>query len=259
MDNAHPPLPTASDPWRVLSEGAATLGVPLTPAQLRAFQDYTALLLATNQQFNLTAVRDLDGVIAKLHLDSLSLLAPIAHAAGLSADDLRVQPWRAVDVGAGAGIPGLPFLLVWPALHLTLIESVRKKGVFLKDTLAKLGRTGLVLIERAEIVGRDAAHRERYDLVLARAVAELPTLVELTLPLARVGGLIALPKGPKAAQELQAAGAAIAQLGGEIIDLLELATPGVAEARTLVLLRKRQSTPAAYPRAPGLPAKRPLQ
>ncbi len=234
------------------------LGVPLTPAQLRNFQDYTALLLAANQQFNLTAVRDLAGIIAKLHLDSLSLLAPIAHAAGLSLDDLRAQTWRAADVGAGAGIPGLPLLLAWPGLQLTLIESVRKKGVFLKDALAKLGRSGLVLIERAEIVGRDMAHRERYDLVLARAVAELPTLVELTLPLVRVGGLVALPKGPKAAQELQTAGAAIARLGGEVSDLIELAVPGVEETRTLVLLRKRQPTPAAYPRAPGLPAKRPL-
>lgn len=250
--------PTPIDPWERLAAGAAALGAPLTSDQMAAFQRYTALLIETNRHVNLTAVRDLESIIPKLHLDSLSLLAPIAAAAGLPVAALRSQPWRAVDVGSGAGIPGLPLLFAWPPLRLTLIESVQKKARFLTEVIFLLSEQAEVLAERAEVVGQGAAWRQQYDLVLARAVAPLPTLVELTLPLARVGGLAALPKGLGLHEELAQAGAAIALLGGEVAAVHDLLIPGVVEQRTLLLLRKVRPTPAAYPRRAGLPAKSPL-
>lgn len=247
-----------ADPWRFLRDGAAQLSAPLNEEQMQLFRGYTELLQATNQQFNLTAVRDLPGIVAKLHLDSLSLLGPIASAAGLDIADLRQSGWRAADVGSGAGIPGLPLLLAWPGLRLSLIESVQKKGVFLRQTLAAINKTALVLIERAEIVGQQPAHRGGYDLVVARAVAEMTTLAELTIPLARVGGLVVLPKGAKASDECAAAGFAIHLLGAEVVGVETLTVPGVEESRAAVILRKTRPTPPAYPRRPGLPAKRPL-
>jgi 16S rRNA (guanine527-N7)-methyltransferase len=254
------PAPPAllAEPWRLLIDGAAQLGAPLRDDQVQNFQRYTELLLAANQQFNLTAVRDSPGMVAKLHLDSLSLLGPIAKAAGLDIAGLRQSGWRAADVGSGAGIPGIPLLLAWPSLRLSLIESIQKKGVFLRQTLAALNKSGLVLIERAEIVGQEPSHRGGYDLVVARAVAEMSTLAELTIPLARVGGLVILPKGAKAGAECAAAGYAIQLLGAEVVGVEVLTVPGVEESRAAIILRKIRPTPPAYPRRPGLPAKRPL-
>lgn len=248
----------ASDPWAFLVAGAFQLGVPLTDKQIQQFRRYTALLLAANQQFNLTAVRDLPGIVAKLYLDSLSLLGPIARASGLDITDLRRAEWSGVDIGSGAGIPGIPMLLAWPGLRLCLIESIHKKGVFLRQTLAELNENAVVLVERAEIVGQNPAHRGSYDVVLARAVAELSTLAELTLPLARVGGLVALPKGGKAHDETATAAYAITALGGDLVGIEPLSVPGVEETRTVVLVRKVRPTPPTYPRKPGLPNKRPL-
>lgn len=256
------PLPSSAglvvEPWAFLAAGAAQMGAPLSAEQLQQSHLYTDRLLAANQQFNLTAVRDLPSVITKLHLDSLSLLGPIAQAGGLDIAGLRQARWRAVDVGSGAGIPGIPLLLAWPVLRLTLIESVQKKCVFLRQTLADLKLDAVVLGERAEIVGQQPAHRGGYDLVLARAVAELPTLAELTLPLARVGGLVVLPKGAKVHDEVAAAAVAIQMLGGEVAGVKALAVPGVEESRAVVILRKTRPTPPAYPRRPGLPNQRPL-
>lgn len=246
------------DPWGFLAAGAVQLGAPLADEQLERFRRYSELLLAANQQFNLTAIRDLPGIVAKLHLDSLSLLGPIARVSGLDIASLRRTAWRGVDVGSGAGIPGIPLLLVWPGLHLTLIESVQKKGIFLRQTVADLKADAEILIERAEVAGQHPAHRGGYDLVLARAVAELTTLVELTLPLARVGGLVVLPKGAKAGDEAATASHAIQVLGGEMVSVEALTVPGVAESRAAVILRKVRPTPTAYPRRPGLPSKRPL-
>lgn len=247
-----------ADPWALFTAAAAALGVSLDETQIGRFRRYTELLLAANQQFNLTAVRELPDILTKLYLDSLSLLMPLAQATNLSIPALREQPWRAADVGTGAGIPAIPLGIVWPSLQLSLIESVQKKVRFVQQAVVALGLNATVLAERAEVVARYPAHREAYDLVLARAVAPLPTLVELTLPLARPGGWIALPKGPKVTAELAQAAYAIALLGGELVGSPTLTIPGMAETRVLVLLRKVAPCPAAYPRAVGLPGKRPL-
>ncbi len=241
-----------------LAQAAESLGVPLTPDQIDLFRHYTDLLLAANQRMNLTALRDEDALTLRYHLDALALLPIIAQAAGLTPDELRRGAWRAADVGSGGGAPAIPLAIAWPGLRYALIESIAKKARFLEDAARALHLPLTVINARAEEVGRDPVHREAYDLVTARAVAALPALVELTLPLARVGGLAVYPKGPRAQEEADAARRAIELLGGELLGVEEIVVPDVEEARFAVVVRKIAPTPARYPRRPGLPVKRPL-
>jgi 16S rRNA (guanine527-N7)-methyltransferase len=243
--------------WRSFAQQASELSVPLTQEQIDRFRRYTDLLLNANRRINLTALRDEASLMTKFYLDALGLLPVIARYAGLSPDQLRIQPWCAADVGSGGGAPAIPLAIAWPDLRYTLIESIAKKARFLDETAASLGLNMTVVIDRAENASRSSKHRERYDLVTARAVAALATLVELTLPLARVGSLIVLPKGPKAQEEADDA-AAIELLGGELAGIEQLAIPGVDETRMAVVIRKIAPTPDRYPRRPGLPSKKPL-
>ena len=245
-------------PWQSFVHYARELGVPLTPAQLDLFRRYTQMLLETNQRVNLTALRDESALIAKFHLDALALIPVIARYAGLAPDALCAQPWRAADVGAGGGAPAIPLAIAWPELRYTLIESIAKKARFLAETAEALSLPLTVVNVRAEDAGRASAHRQRYDLVTARAVAALPALVELTLPLARVGGLIVLPKGPRAQEEADAASRVIQLLGGELAGVERVLVPGVKEKRMVVVIRKTAPTPEAYPRRAGIPGRKPL-
>ena len=242
----------------IFAQHAREMGVPLTPEQLDLFRRYTDLLLEANRRVNLTALRDEAALMSKFHLDALSLLPVIAHYAGLPSDELRQQAWRAADVGSGGGAPAIPLAIAWPELRYTLIESIAKKARFLAEAATALGLNLTVVNARAEDAGRASEHRAGYDLVTARAVAALPALVELTLPLARVGGLIVLPKGPKAPQEVDAAARAIHLLGGELAGVASVAIPDVKETRMVVVIRKIAATPEKYPRRAGLPGRKPL-
>jgi len=186
------------------------------------------------------------------------MLEPVAVAASLDVSELRQQPWRALDLGSGAGAPGIPWQIVCSEMQFTLADSIRKKVDFLKTVSQVLALPAVAISARAESLGHDPEHREQYHLVMARAVAALPTLVEYTLPFARMGGLVALPKGPKAQQECSAAQPAIDKLGGKLLGVFPLKVPGDDAQRKLVLLRKTQSTPQNYPRRIGIPTKRPL-
>ncbi len=242
---------------KLLSESARCLGLKLNEEHRRAFGIYYGELVAWNEKFNLTAITDYDQVQIKHFLDSLTCL--------LADEDLtrticQQRGVRAIDIGAGAGFPGLPLKIVCPGLQLTLLEAIGKKVGFLEHIVSRLGLAGVEVIKgRAEELGQDAAHRERYDLALARAVAELPVLVEYALPFCRLGGLFVAQKGAEGDAEARAAEGAIAALGGVLRRIVHLELPHLAERRSLVVIEKIAPTPEKYPRRPGIPSKRPLK
>jgi 16S rRNA (guanine527-N7)-methyltransferase len=239
-----------------LLAGATRLGLALTERQLAAFQVYYRELLAWNERVNLTGITAFEEVQTKHFLDSLSCLLAIP---GLP-DGLKEVGMRAVDVGSGAGLPGLPLKIVWPGLELTLLEATGKKVAFLEHLVGRLSLEGVTVAQgRAEELAHDAAHREAYDLVLARALAEMATLAELTLPFSRLGGLVVAPKGSDVAGEVQAAAGAVGLLGGRLREVIPLDLSPLLPPRSLVVLDKVATTPAKYPRRPGLPARRPLR
>ncbi len=235
------------------------MGITLLPSQVAAFDAYTDELLDWNARFNLTAVTDREQVEIRHYLDSLSLLPALAALDGVTPSALLKHAARAVDVGAGAGLPGLALRIIWPRLSLSLIESTGKKTRFMHHVVDRLGLTGVEVIQgRAEELALREPHRASYDLVIARAVAALPTLVEYLLPLARRGGRIVAYKGSAAHEEVLAAEHGIRLLGGQVRKLVPVEVPGLAETRVLVVIDKVSQTPDGYPRGRGLPRKRPL-
>lgn len=230
-------------------EFLALCGVHLTPQQIDALRVYARELEAWNRVHNLTAIRDPQGIRVKHFLDSLSACLV-----------LRGTPVeRVVDVGTGAGFPGIPLKILYPQTRLTLVESVGKKADFCRHIITELGLTGVEVIqERAEKLGQAPEHRERYDWAIARAVAVMPVLLEYLLPLVRVGGRALAMKGESAPAEAQSAEPAAKLLGGHLRQLTPLTLPGVVETRYLVVVDKVATTPKKYPRRVGIPAKRPL-
>jgi len=237
-----------------LVEGARALGLNLTADQQAAFQLYYEELIAWNAKFNLTAITDYEQVQIRHFLDSLSCL--LAQEAKTTLNRVGA---RTVDVGSGAGFPGIPLKLVCPASHLTLLEATGKKVIFLEHLIGRLGlRTVTAIKARAEELAHDPSHREQYDLALSRAVAELPVVAEYTLPLCKVGGWAIAQKGEAGAAEAWTAEKAISLLGGELRRVVPVELTGLAENRSLVVIEKVHPTPAGYPRRPGVPSKRPL-
>jgi 16S rRNA (guanine527-N7)-methyltransferase len=235
-----------------LIAGARELNIRLTDHHLTAFETYYRELTTWNQRFNLTAITDREGVQVRHFLDSLSCL--------------KVLPWadlaagaRVIDVGTGAGFPGLPLKIVCPGMRLTLLEATHKKVTYLEHIAQVLGlRDVEVIHRRAEALGRDLDHREEHDWALARAVGEMATLAEYLLPLVQVGGAMLAQKGEDAAVEVQASDAAVTALGGRVRQLVPVELRGLAETRYLVVVDKVASTPDKYPRRPGIPKKRPI-
>jgi 16S rRNA (guanine527-N7)-methyltransferase len=237
-----------------LIDGAKALGVRLTDRQLATFQLYYEDLVAWNQEFNLTAITEYEQVQIRHFLDSLSCLMAQEVQRVLN----RPNAW-VIDVGTGAGFPGIPLKLVLPNIHLTLLEATGKKVAFLEHLIDRMQlRRTAAIHARAEEHAHDPAHREAYDLALARAVAELPVVVEYTLPFCKVGGWVVAQKGEAGAAEAWTAGKAIRLLGGELRRVLPVELPGLPEDRSLVVIEKVSPTPARYPRRPGIPSKRPL-
>lgn len=235
---------------KLLRAGAHDLGLELTNEHLEAFQLYYQELMAWNQRINLTAITDYEEVQIKHFLDSLTCLLVLPRQGALSV----------IDVGTGAGFPGLPLKIVRPPLRLTLLESVGKKVAFLQHLVEELGLEEVAVVRgRAEEVGRDPVHRERYDVALARAVAEFPVLVEYALPFCRVEGLFVAQKGAQIAEEVKQAQVALEILGGKLREIRALRLPTLDEPRHLVVVEKVAPTPGKYPRRPGIPAKRPLR
>ncbi len=226
------------------------LGLRLTPRQISAFQLYEQELIARNAQINLTAIRDVEGIRTKHFLDSLSCLMV-----------MRDRPPRhMIDIGTGAGFPGLPLKIILPGMQLTLVESVGKKADFCRHVVETLKMEQVqVLQTRAEELGQNSSHREKYDWAVARAVANLPALVEYLLPLVRIGGSILAQKGESGPAEAHTAEHATHLLGGHLRQLKKVNLPGVAEDRYLVIIDKIAATPPQYPRRVGVPCKDPLK
>lgn len=225
-------------------------GVRMNSRQMAALARYEEELLAWNNRMNLTAIRTAEEIRIKHFLDSLTC-APVMREA---------PPLRVIDVGTGAGFPGLVLKIAFPSLQMTLVESVGKKVTFCQHMVDVLGLEQVtVLQERAEALGQQRAHREQYDLAVARAVASMPVLAEYLLPLVRVGGRMLAMKGESGPAEAHAAEHAFKVLGGELRQLFPVNLPGVAEDRYLVVIHKIAATPPGYPRRVGLPGQRPLQ
>ena len=253
---------------------AAQAGAPLTPNQLAHFAAYRDLLLTWNTRINLTAIKSPTEVEHRLFLDALRLLPTLntllaprsdpAPSTGAGNPDpapstgaVRLPPtaYRLIDIGTGAGFPGLPLKLARPDLHLTLVEATGKKATFLTRVTAELGLTGVtVLHARAEDLGHDPAHRSVYDVATARAVAALPALLELCMPLLRQGGHALFPKGTDLADELAAGRRAAPIVGARILS----ADPLPNSDTRLVVAAKTAPTPPRYPRRAGIPARDPL-
>ena len=225
------------------------VGLRLSASQSAAMDRYARELLDWNSRFNLTAVRDSNGVQVKHFLDSLTCMLA-----------LRESPInKVIDVGTGAGFPGLPLKIACPAMQLTLVESVGKKADFCRHVAKTLALDGVEVVqERVEVLGQMQAYREQYDWALARAVAAMPVLAEFLLPLVRVGGRVLAMKGESGPAEAQTAERAMRVLGGHLRQLVPVHLPGVAEERYLVVVDKVAATPGNYPRRVGVPSKRPL-
>ncbi|NWF68989.1 MAG: 16S rRNA (guanine(527)-N(7))-methyltransferase RsmG [Chloroflexi bacterium] len=233
-----------------LGERAAALfGVQLSAEQEAQFTTYARLLVEWNAHVNLTAISDEEGIEVRHFLDSLSVVKALPPR-----PDLRL-----IDVGTGAGFPGLPLRIALPHVRLTLLEATGKKLQFVQTVIDTLALSGCdTLHARAEEAAHLPAQRGQYDVVLARAVARLPALVEYLLPFAKVGGRCIALKGTTAQAEAADARRALALLGGRLAAVHTLRLPGVADEHALVVVEKTVPTPAIYPRKPGIPTRKPL-
>ena len=225
------------------------LGIRLTPRQIACFERYEQELIEWNTRFNLTAIREAETIRSKHFLDALTCTLAWRDA----------PPSSLIDVGTGAGFPGIPLKILQPSLKLALVESVGKKAEFCRHVVSTLGMERVEVVQaRAEEVGQDPKYRERFDWSVARAVANLPILVEYLLPLVHVGGGVVAMKGESGPAEAHASERSIHLLGGRLRQLIKVDLPGVAEERYLVVIDKVAATPANYPRRVGVPAKKPL-
>ncbi|MBI4220185.1 MAG: 16S rRNA (guanine(527)-N(7))-methyltransferase RsmG [Chloroflexi bacterium] len=241
-----------------LVAGAAELGIKLDASQLAAFRSYFEFLEERGRFVNLTAVRGWDAVRDDLFLRSLRILA-VRYGAVEGAIAIKGAGIRVLDVGTGAGVPGMILKLALPLLDMTLLEATGKKADFVSECIERLGIKGARVVKsRAEEAARDPEFREHFDVVVARAVAQLTELAELTLPFARVGGMCVAQKGMGIEAELESSEYAVHELGGRRVAAQVVERPGHSSSDTLVVWTKERPTPEHYPRRPGIPHQRPL-
>jgi len=245
---------------RVLVEGAEALGISLRRASLDLFARYMELLLRFNRRFNLTAATEPEEIAVKHFLDSLTCLPALGLSPAGSPESKAGSAQRTlIDVGSGAGFPGIPIAIACPRMRVTLLDSATKKCQFTEMVAGELGLENVSIVSaRAETFAHDEGARENFDIAVSRAVASLPVLTEYCLPFLRIGGMFLAMKGPKGASEIEQARRAFEALGGRFDSARGFSLPHGAGERVLVSVRKAAPTPPKYPRRTGVPAKRPL-
>ncbi|TET26667.1 MAG: 16S rRNA (guanine(527)-N(7))-methyltransferase RsmG [Dehalococcoidia bacterium] len=231
-----------------LKLGAEKLGLKLKERQLKQFEVYYQELIEWNKRINLTAITSYQDVQIKHFLDALTVTLA-----------LRGPIASLIDVGTGAGVPGLPLKIILPEIKLVLLEATAKKAAFLHHLKEKLALDNVeIVVGRAEEIAHQQQYRQQFDIALARGVAPLPTVVEITLPFCAVGGsFIAQQKGA-ISQEISQATRAISLLGGKLAEVIKVDLEEFADERQLIVISKVSPTPKPYPRRPGIPSKRPL-
>lgn len=241
----------ATPPVPLLADGLRELGLQVTQQQLERFQRYMEVLIEWSERVSLTAVRDEQGIQRRHFLESAALI-PALHEQGFT-----FREHSLIDVGSGSGVPGMPLKIMEPSLQLTLVEAKQRKAEFLVALLPELGMSDVTVItRRAEDLAHDPRFREQFDYAIAKALAPLRTLAELTLPFVRMGGLVLAPKGKEAEAEVKEARVALETLNGSVraVEPIQLAEP----LQKVVIIDKELPTPLRFPRRPGVPAKRPL-
>lgn len=233
-----------------MREECGQFDITLEDHQLEQFYQYYELLIHWNSMMNLTAITELSEVVTKHFVDSLSLIRVIP--------DIKNKPLSLIDVGTGAGFPGIPLKIAFPNLNVTLLDSLKKRVNFLDETIAQLELENVnALHGRAEDFGRDDVSRETFNLCVSRAVANLSTLSEYCMPLVKIGGYFVPYKSGKLEEELKIGKRAVKLLGGQIEDTVRFQLPN-ADERILVKIRKVENTSKKYPRKAGIPSKDPL-
>lgn len=235
-----------------MQAGLDELGISLEKHQMEQFYQYYELLVEWNKVMNLTAITELEDVVSKHFIDSLSLVKAV--------QELPESDGTMIDVGTGAGFPGIPLKIAFPKLRITLLDSLNKRIKFLNEVIDQLGLgSEIVTIHgRAEDFGRDGEYRERYDVCVSRAVANAATLSEYCLPFVKVGGCFIPYKSGKIDDELEQGKKAIAALGGKVEEVVRFQLAGAEADRALVVIRKKEKTAKRFPRKAGVPSKEPI-
>ena len=234
----------------LLEEKLEKLGIQINDIQRKQFDDFYQLLIEWNKVMNLTGITEYGEVVEKHFVDSLSLV-----------EVLNIEYVNyVIDVGTGAGFPGIPLKIAFPHLRITLLDSLNKRIKFLDTVIKELGLKDIHTIHgRAEDYARQAEYREKYDLCVSRAVANLATLSEYCLPYIRVGGIFISYKSGDIDKEISESGKAVRILGGELEDIYRFQLPGTDIGRSFVKINKIKSTGKKFPRKAGLPSKEPLK
>jgi 16S rRNA (guanine527-N7)-methyltransferase len=237
-----------------LIEGAGKLGIEFNARQIKQFELYYRELIEWNKKMNLTAITDYSSVQVKHFLDSLTVTLAFPQ------EEMERPDFDIIDIGTGAGFPGVPLKILLPQPRLVLIEPTTKKTAFLRQIINRLELENIeILNSRAEEAAHLSPYREQFALVLSRAVASLPELVELTLPFCRIGGRFIAQKKGDVDEEVNGAKKAIATLGGKLNQIKKIELDEFDDARYLVIIDKIHPTPNKYPRRPGMPKRRPIK